>query len=337
MPVPVEAGLIGHTLDDVARFAQAAERAGFARLWAPELHRSATVPLAVAAMATETIELGTGIALAFTRSPFVLALEALDLDEASDGRLVLGLGAGVRRLNQMWHAAEYDPPLARMRELIAAVRELVRAMATGTDARAPGNHYDIGVAGFRRPSRAVRPELPLWLAAVLPGMTRLAGEVADGFLDHPVTTADWLTERLLPELAAGAERGQRPVPPVSVALICAVDDADPAGARAAAGLTVGFYATVRTYEPLFSMHGFAERLPAIRRAFVTGDPARLADAVGEDMVDTFAAAGAAADVRARARAAIGAGQRLWATSPHHLQGPADVERWQTGIITAFGR
>ena len=75
----------------LAHFARAAERAGIARLWAPELYRSATVPLAVAAAATERIGLGTGIALAFTRSPMVMALEALDLDELSGGRLVSGL------------------------------------------------------------------------------------------------------------------------------------------------------------------------------------------------------------------------------------------------------
>ena len=104
----------------------------------PELHRSATVPLAVAAAATERIELGTGIALAFTRSPMVLALEALDLDELSGGRFVLGLGAGVRRLNASWHAAAYDPPVRRMRELVAAARELMAALTEGRDARAPG-------------------------------------------------------------------------------------------------------------------------------------------------------------------------------------------------------
>src|SRR5690606_12080604 len=115
--IPVDAQLVAGDPAGLAGFARAAERAGIARLWAPELHRSATVPLAVAAAATERIELGTGIALAFTRSPMVMALEALDLDELSGGRFVLGLGAGVRRLNARWHAGPYDPPVARMREM----------------------------------------------------------------------------------------------------------------------------------------------------------------------------------------------------------------------------
>jgi probable F420-dependent oxidoreductase len=336
LAIPVDAQLVGDDPAGLAAFARAAERAGIARLWAPELYRSATVPLAVAAAATERIELGTGIALAFTRSPMVLALEALDLDELSGGRLVLGLGAGVRRLNRSWHAGPYDPPVARMREMVAAVRELVAALAEGRDARFPGELYDVEVRGLRRPHRAPRAAVPVWLAAVLPGMTRLAGEVADGFLDHPVTTPRWLSERLIPALDAGAASRERPRPPVAAALICAASDDDPAGARRAAAATVGFYATVRTYEGMFSEHGFAGRLPAIRRAFLDGSVDRLAEAVGEEMAGAFAAAGTTGQVRERARAYEGLADRLWATPPHHGQGPADVVRWQEGILEALG-
>jgi probable F420-dependent oxidoreductase len=336
LAIPVDAQLVGDDPAELAAFARAAERAGLARLWAPELHRSATVPLAVAAAATERIEVATGIALAFTRSPMILALESLDLDELSGGRFVLGLGAGVRRLNASWHAAPYDPPVRRMRELVAAVRELMAALAQGRDARAPGRLYDVEVRGLRRPYAAPRAAPPVWLAAVLPGMTALAGEVADGFLDHPVTSPAWLAERLLPALEDGAARAGRPRPEVAGALICAASDDEPAAARRAAAGTVGFYATVKTYEELFAGHGFGGRIAAIRRAFLAGDGARLADAVGEDMTDAFAAAGTVAEVRERARAYEGLADRLWATPPHHMQGPEDTARWQRGILEALG-
>ena len=336
LAIPVDGQLLGRDPAEVAGLAAEAERAGLARLWAAELHRSATVPLAVAAAATERIELGTGIALAFTRSPMVLALEALDLDELSGGRFVLGLGAGVRRLNTRWHAAAYDRPVRRMRELVAAARELMAALAEGRDARAAGEIYDVEVLGLRRPYAAPRPAPPVWLAAVLPGMTALAGEVADGFLDHPVTTPAWLAGRLIPALDAGAARAGRARPEVAGALICAASDDDPAAARRAAAGTVGFYATVRTYEELFSEHGFGGRLRAIRRAFLEGDGDRLAEAVGEDMTDAFAAAGTVAQVQERARAYEGLADRLWAAPPHHMQGHEDAVRWQRGILEAFG-
>ena len=339
LEIPVDVILTGRGPDGIAREARLAEEAGFGRLWAAELQRSATIPLAVAAGATTTIELGTGVALAFTRSPFVLALEILDLDELSGGRMTLGLGAGVRRLNRAWHGADYDPPVARMRELMAAVSELITAMAEGRDASSPGEHYDISVAGYRRRTDYPRSEVPVWLAAVLPGMARLAGRRADGFLDHPVTTPEWLNEVLVPAVEEGATRAGREAPAVSGAMICAADDADPERARRAAACTVGFYATVKTYADLFAGAGFEDRLGEIRREFLRGDAASLAAAVGPEMTARFAAAGTVADVRAGVAAYVEACDRcdrLWATPPHHLQSEEDVAGWQAGIRDALG-
>lgn len=338
IPLPVDAELVGASAADLSTLAREAEEAGFARLWAPELYRSATIPLAVAAASTERIEIATGIALAFTRSPFVLALEALDLDELSGGRMVVGLGAGVRRLNERWHAVSaYDPPVARMRDHIAAFREIVAALAAGRDARSEGRYVDIHVAGYRRQVATTRGQIPVWLAAVMPGMARLAGEVADGFLDHPITTPDWLRDRLLPPIHEGAERRERPVPEIAGGLVVAASARDPQGARLAAACTVGFYATVKTYEPLFQSHGFDSRLIEIRRAFMEGGAERLATAVGDEMTDRFAAAGTPEQVRARAREWVGIADRLWVTPPHHLQSPEQTSMWQRGILESFRR
>ena len=338
IPFPVDAELVGASAAELGVLAREAEEAGFARLWAPELYRSATIPLAVAAASTERIEIATGIALAFTRSPFVLALEALDLDELSGGRMVVGLGAGVRRLNERWHAVSaYDPPVPRMRDHIAAFREIVSALAAGRDARSEGRYVDIHVAGYRRQVATTRGRIPVWLAAVMPGMARLAGEVADGFLDHPITTPDWLRDRLLPPIQAGAQHAERPMPEVAGGLVAAASADDPQGARRAAACTVGFYATVKTYEPLFQAHGFDSRLVEIRRAFMEGGAERLADAVGDEMTDRFAAAGTPEQVRARARDFVGIADRLWVTPPHHLQSPEQTSMWQRGILESFRR
>ncbi|MDH3226110.1 MAG: LLM class flavin-dependent oxidoreductase [Thermoleophilia bacterium] len=335
--IPVDIQLTGETPEELAATARQAENAGLARIWSPELQRSATIPLAIVAAATERIEIATGIALAFTRSPMVFALEALDLDQLSGGRMVIGLGAGVRRLNMSWHGAHYDPPLGRMRELLDAVDELVQAMAEGRDARSPGRHYDIAVVGFRRTAPAPRARIPIWLAAVLPGMAGVAGSRAEGLLDHPITTPEWLDEILRPAVARGAERAEREPPLIAGALTCAVDDDRDRALRAAA-LTVGFYATVKTYERLFAMHGFSGRLKRIRKAFLGREPDALIDAVGAEMTERFAAAGSADEVRDRARRAYASGcARLWATPPHHLQSPEDIAHWQTGICRAFGR
>src|SRR5262249_31355501 len=135
----------------------------------------------------------------------------------------------------------------------------------------------------------------------------------------------------------GAGGGGRTPPRVAGALICAAWAEAPRGAGRAAACTVGFYATVRTYEPLFAGHGFGARLTGVRRAFLRGDAEALAEAVGEDMLDTFAAAGTPAEGRARAARYAGVVGRLWATPPPPRQQPADTARWQRGILEALGQ
>src|SRR5690606_19120882 len=116
--VRITYGPWGETLEELAAAARAAEEAGAEVVWVPELHRSATVSAAAPAGAAATARVGTAIALAFARSPMVTALEALDLDELSGGRFVLGLGSGVKRLNEDWHNARWGKPVGHLRETV---------------------------------------------------------------------------------------------------------------------------------------------------------------------------------------------------------------------------
>src|SRR5947207_13496448 len=101
---------IGDTAQELAEQAAVAEAAGIDCIWAPELFRSSVTQATWIAAATERAGVATGIAWAFTRSAFILAVSALDIDEMSGGRFRLGLGAGVKRLNETWHGAEYGRP-----------------------------------------------------------------------------------------------------------------------------------------------------------------------------------------------------------------------------------
>ena len=111
------------------------------------------------AAATERIAVGTGIAWGFTRSPFILAVSALDLDEMSGGRFRLGLGAGVKRLNEAWHGAEYGRPAAHLRETIEATRLIIEKAHAGEPIRYAGEYHDIDIRGWIRPHRPVRPSI----------------------------------------------------------------------------------------------------------------------------------------------------------------------------------
>jgi len=116
---------LGDSLEELGEQAREAEAAGIDCVWAVELFRSSVTQAMWLASQTETVGVATGIAWAFTRSPMILALSALDLDEASGGRFRLGLGAGVKRLNESWHGAEYGRPAPHLRETVEAVRLIV--------------------------------------------------------------------------------------------------------------------------------------------------------------------------------------------------------------------
>ena len=152
-------------------------------------------------------------------------------------------------------------------------------------------------------------------------MTSLAGEVADGSSTTRSRRPPGCAERLLPALDARRRAAPGGRPEVAGALICAPRDDDPGAARRAAAATVGFYATVRTYAGMFSEHGFGGRLGAIRRAFLAGDGRGWRGGRRGHGGRVRGGRDASPQVRERARAYEGLADRLWATPPHHGQGP----------------
>ena len=184
--------------------ARRAELAGFESAWAPEFHNhSGVLTLAPAALTTERIELGTAIAWAFGRSPLLTAVTALDLDEMSAGRFVLGLGTGTRRMRTDWMAAPAERPARRVRETIEAIRAVWDAASAGK-VEYEGELVRLAVRPYGRSEQA-RPAIPVYLAAVNEGMCRTAGAVADGVIAHPMASSRYIEEVMRPAIASGAE------------------------------------------------------------------------------------------------------------------------------------
>src|SRR3972149_7646438 len=188
---------------EVANLARRAEAAGFDALWTSEMFHDPFLPLASAAASTSRIGLGTSIALAFVRSPWVTALAALDLDVLSGGRFMLGLGTGLKRLNERWHGVAYGKPTPHIRECVQVIRLITRAAHRGEPIRFSGQYYDVDIQGWRRPLAPVRESIPIYLAAVREGMIRTAAQVADGVLGHPIYSPAWVRDVVLPPLAPG--------------------------------------------------------------------------------------------------------------------------------------
>lgn len=323
----------GESMDELVAAAVAAESAGFSHAWVPELHRSPFVPAAAIAAATQSIGVGTAIVLAFVRSPLATALSALDLDELSGGRFTLGLGSGVRRLNENWHHARFGKGAAHLRETVAIVRRLVAEAHLGKPIEIEGEWERIRLRGYERPFPPVRDRIPIYLAAVGDVMTRVAGEIGDGWLGHELGSPRYLAERLLPNLEAGLQRGGRGRDELEVVVsaCCAIDADARQAKRWAAGL-VAFYASVRTYQPFFAFHGFEAEAVQVQERFRAGDEAGMIDAVPDEMVDALTLAGAPDEVQARLAAYEGLADGVKLTPPTHLVTPEVTRAAQAAIL-----
>jgi alkanesulfonate monooxygenase SsuD/methylene tetrahydromethanopterin reductase-like flavin-dependent oxidoreductase (luciferase family) len=339
----------GETLDELVAAGRAAREAGADTLWAGELHRSATITAAALTSVADTARIGTAVALAFVRSPVTTALEALDLDELSGGRFVLGLGSGVRRLNEDWHRAAFDPPVRRLRETVSCVRAFTARCAAGDTIEAGGAVTGIRVRGYRRPFAPVRPRIPVHLAAVGPAMIRLAGEIADGWIGHELGSPAHLTDTVLPLLAEGRARADAapgrpggsetaaPAPPdafeITASACCAIHPDPRAAHRLAAG-GVGFYASVRAYGPLFAEHGLAaaqERVvEEFRRPGARAD--RLGPVVDPAMTRALTLSGSPDQVAERLTEYAAAVDSVKLTPPVHGLEPEEIRAAQAAVI-----
>jgi probable F420-dependent oxidoreductase len=288
----VRIGLIltsGSVKGDVEQ-AVRAEQAGFDGVYTIEFfNRHGYVPLGAIAQATRRVRIGTAIANAFTRSPLLHASAAMDLDELSGGRMVLGLGSATRRMNEDWYGVPFAAPAARMQELALLLRAAFRAQAGG-GFRWQGPHWKLNVPIYSRPG-AARADIPIWIAAVNRGMIAAAGRVADGLVGHPIATRRWHREVTLPGLRraeAGAGRAAGACALAPYVLTSIHDDRDIA-VRDAKN-QIGFYFTTALYHTILELHGMKEVGDKCHAALRRFDVKAMSEAVPDALVEEIAVA-----------------------------------------------
>jgi probable F420-dependent oxidoreductase len=317
--------------------ARSAEAAGFDSAWAPEFHNhSGMLALAAAALETERIELATGIAWAFGRSPLLTAVTALDLDEMSGGRFVLGLGTGTRRMRTHWLGAPAERPGTRLRETVEAVREVWRSAQAGA-VRYDGELVQLDVRPYGRAGQ-LRDDIPIYVAAVNEGMARIAGGVAEGVVAHPMATPRYIDEVMRPALAQGAEQAGRTGTGAAVAdwVIAAVaGDADQA--REDAKRQIAFHATVRTYDRILELHGFDGVAAQIRELWKSFDLAGMTALVTDEMVDEMAVAGTPEECRAALQRRAASADRVLLGAPVVATDPGRLRDYHDAIVETFGK
>lgn len=287
-----------HTL---AETAATVDSAGFDAVWASEFYsRSATVSMAVIAQATRNTRVGSSILYGVGRSPLVLATEAKDLDELSGGRLVLGIGNGTRRMMSDWHGiADTSAPALRMEELVPLVRRIWNLHEGPI--RHEGRFYRMNLVPTERVAPPKR-DIPIITAGVRPRMCEAAGRVADGLAGHPLFTTTYVEEVVKPAIARGAAHAGRNAKDVEIIsmVMCSIHD-DPDIARRELAQQIAFYSSVKTYDTVLDVNGFAKEGQVIRDAFARRDFPAMFDAVSDEMIDTMGVAGTADDVRAGLR------------------------------------
>jgi len=288
----MQSGLIltgGSARGDV-ELAIRAEAAGFDSVFSIEFfNRHGYVSLGAIAQATERVRIGTGIANAFTRTPLLHASAAMDLDELSEGRMVLGLGSATRRMNMDWYGVPFSAPAARMQELVELLRSAFEAQKGG-GFRWAGDHWNLNVPIYGRP-KAARPQIPIWIAAVNRGMIAAAGAVADGLVGHPIATRRWHAEVTLPGLRSAEEKaGRKPgACALKPYLLTSIQERREDAVRDAKH-QIGFYYTTELYHSILDLHGMREVGAECRAAFRKFDLGAMADAIPDALVDEIAIA-----------------------------------------------
>ena len=302
----LDIGLMTFDLPAVADYARRAEDLGFGAIWSAETRHDPFLPLAVAATATRRVGLGTAIAVAFARSPMILAHTAWDLQKASGGRFVLGLGSQVKAHNERRFSVPWEPPGPRLREVVAALRAIWACWQEGTPLAFRGRSYRFDLmTPFFNPGPIAQPRIPIYLAGVNPQMCRIAGEVADGLHVHSFHSARYLRECVHPAVQEGLNRAGRSRVDftfrASTMVVLGDTEAERRRRARAVKQQIAFYASTRTYQPVLAAHGLEDLTPRLHAKSLEGDWEGMTDLIGDDTLDLFAVSGPFEEIGDRIR------------------------------------
>jgi probable F420-dependent oxidoreductase len=291
--VRLDVGMLTHDLRSIPDYARKVEAMGYDTLWSAETQHDPFLPLALATTTTSRIGLGTNIATAFSRSPMIIAHIAWDLQQASRGRFVLGLGSQVKAHNERRFSVKFESPAPKMGEAVQALRAIWDCWQRGTKLNFKGRFYTFDVmTPFFNPGPIDHPRIPVYIAAVNPHMCRVAGEFCDGMHVHPFNSPKYLREVVHPTVEEGLRASGRTRKDFTYATASFVIVGDtPAERDQQAQMVkqqIAFYGSTRTYQPVLDAHGWGDLTSQLHRKSVEGDWAGMAGLITDEMLDTYA-------------------------------------------------
>lgn len=325
----LDAALLTSTLADAGPAARRLEALGYDGAFTFEGPHDPFLPLALAAEHTERLRLATAIAVAFARTPMLLANLGHDLQDLSRGRFVLGLGSQIRAHVEKRFGMPWSRPAARMREMVLAVRAIWRCWNEREPLDFRGEFYrhtlmtpffDPGPNPFGAP--------PIFVAGVGPGMTEVAGEVADGFFVHPFHTAESVRELTLPSLERGLVRAGRKREQLEIAFQVMVasgpSPAETEEARASTRSQLAFYASTPAYRGVLESRGWGELQPELNRLSKRGRWDEMTARISDEVLEAVAVCAPWDDLPGALRARYaGLAHRITLVAPY----ARDPEPW----------
>ena len=292
----VEVNLRNTPIDLVAETSRRLEDRGVDRLADGDIRREPLLIMAVAATVTSRIELSTAVSLAFTRSPVALAYQARHLSDISSGRFRLGVGTQVRghierRFGMPWHA-----PLRRMRDYLQAMTAVTTSWQTGEPLAHDGEFYTLSLMPPEfNPGTSTYGVVPVDLAAVNPGMVRLAARLCQGVRLHPFITPEYVRHVIRPALEAGAESRDGLPDAFDICgggfLATGPDEAAVARQREWVRSRVAFYSSTTAYLPVLEVHDMVELHGQTSALVKSGRWEDLTACVTDEVLDLFCTTG----------------------------------------------
>ncbi len=285
--------------DALGMMARQAEEQGLTGLFAPQVYGPPFIPLAAAAVTTRSIQLASGIAIAAARSPTETAMAALDMDRLTHGRFVLGLGSSVSAWTSGVFGSPPIKPLSHLAETVQAIRHIIAGYHTGLQPF-DGRYFSADFREISLGQPPVREKIPIWIAALREKLTRLAVDIGDGVIGHPMWSVEWATETMAPVITDQLEKSGKSRQDIEVNIWPWVaPNPDEAQALDDARPTIAFYAGIEQYETFFEAHGYLEEARACQKGVQNADFMSVVDEVPDQMVRTFVATGSIDRVQER--------------------------------------
>jgi len=298
---------------DMARSGAEAERLeslGYDGVKLPELNHDPFMPLAIAAQHSKRLQLVTSVAVAFSRNPMTMAVQAHDLNAFSGGRFLLGLGSQVkphieRRFSMPWHKAA-----AQMREFIEAMQAIFDCWYNGERLDYQGEYYQhtLMPATFT-PENLAAGRPGILLSATGPLMTKVAAELADGMMMHPFSSEKYMHDVTLPAIEAGLAESNRTLADFQLdyapILATGATEEDLERSIAAARERIAFYGSTQAYKPVLDIHGWGELQGELHMLNRHHKKAEAAALISDDILHTIAIVGEPAQVVEQLRARLG--------------------------------